>query len=90
MTNTTRFALGRVLATPGALATFDQPFLSACLQRHTEGDWGDLEAEDRESNEEGLHAEERLFSVYKQGDRALWIVTEADRAATTLLLPSEY
>lgn len=80
--------------TPGALDTFEMDYLMACLERHKAGDWGDLCAEDKAANEEDLKTGGRLFSNYKQGAGkgapALYIITEADRSVTTLLLPDEY
>lgn len=100
--NTTRFALGHPYATPGALAAFERyqtnPLL--LLGRHLAGDWGDVGAEDAQSNEEALQTGGRLFSVYSLSppprmDETLepikvWVITEADRSVTTLLLPEEY
>jgi|SRR5579864_3164356 len=88
-----RFALGRVLATPGALVVLEkadqQP--QEFLDRHAKGDWGEVDSHDAKENEINLHSGLRLLSSYTTcaGDR-LWIITEADRPATTLLLPEEY
>jgi len=61
------------------------------LQRHLNGDWGDLCDEDRRSNDAALKNGDRLFSSYRiTPDLKLWIITEWDRSITTLLLPSEY
>jgi len=87
------FELGQIVATPGALAAIkkagQQP--GEFLTRHINRDWGDLDAEDRKENEYSLEHGFRLLSAYKTnaGDR-LWIITEADRSVTTLLLPEEY
>ena len=87
------FELGQIVATPGALAALkkagQQP--GEFLTRHINRDWGDLDEEDRKENEYGLEHGFRLLSAYKTnaGDR-LWIITEADRSVTTLLLPEEY
>jgi hypothetical protein len=88
-----RFPLGHVVATPGALAALaeagEDP--ATFLDRHTAGDWGDLCEEDRQANETALQTGARLFSAYQTAqDVKLWIITEADRRATCLLLPSEY
>lgn len=88
-----RFALGRILATPGAIEALDeagQEWL-VFLQRHVVGDWGDLHPHDCQENEAALARGGRLFSAYNltTGQR-LWIITEYDRSATTLLLPREY
>jgi hypothetical protein len=87
------FELGQIVATPGALAALkkagQQP--GEFLTRHINRDWGDLDEEDRKENEYSLELGFRLLSAYKTnaGDR-LWIITEADRSVTTLLLPEEY
>jgi len=87
------FELGQIVATPGALAAIkkagQQP--GEFLTRHVNRDWGDLDEEDRKENESSLEHGFRLLSAYKTnaGDR-LWIITEADRSVTTLLLPEEY
>jgi len=66
-------------------------FVRQSLGRHLSGgDWGDVSKEDRAENEFSLNKRLRLFSVYKNGERDIWIITEADRAATTVLFPSEY
>jgi hypothetical protein len=90
-----KFKLGQIVATPGAIEKFDPDFITKCLERHANGDWGDLCEEDREQNEIDLKHGGRLMSVYnKNGEirysESLWIVTEHDRSATTILLPSEY
>ena len=85
--------LGRVLATPRALRAL--ALAGACgvdfLTRHASGDWGDVDAHDWAANDRALLADERLLSAYSlpTGER-LWIITEADRSASTLLLPDEY
>jgi hypothetical protein len=85
--------LGRVLATPGALRTLAGAKADGAvyLARHAAGDWGDVDAEDRAANDHALAAGERLLSAYRlpNGER-LWIITEADRSASTLLRPDEY
>ncbi len=87
------FPLGQVVITPGARAAFaaagEQPL--PYLQRHVAGDWGDVCAEDRQENELSVEKGFRILSAYKLGDGTkIWLITEADRSATTLLLPSEY
>ncbi len=88
-----RFRLGCLLATPAALATLkaaDVPAVSLVL-RHMRGDWGELCQEDRQQNEMALHAGMRVLSNYvlSTGKR-VWVITEADRSATTVLLPDDY
>ena len=88
-----RFPLGQIVATPGALSALteagDSP--TSFLRRHVVGDWGELDEDDRRENERSVSAGCRLLSAYTTsiGIR-LWIITEADRSATTLLLPEEY
>jgi hypothetical protein len=61
------------------------------LQRHESGDWGDLSDEDATQNDAALcRGGGRLFSAYGTGDRKFWIITEADRSVTTVLLPGDY
>jgi hypothetical protein len=87
------FTLGKLVATPGAIGLLKQHGLSPFEYgtRHWQGDWGDLETEDVEANQAALKHGTRLFSSYRIGDGdTLWIITEADRSSTTLLLPSEY
>ncbi len=84
--------LGWVLATPRALEVLGKggghPF--DYLARHTAGDWGDLCAFDRRQNAVALRDGHRVFSSYETPEGRLWIITEADRSATTILLPEEY
>jgi hypothetical protein len=85
-------SLGRVLATPGALKLLteegEHPF--DYLARHASGDWGDLCAFDRRQNEIALRDGYRVFSSYETTAGRVWIITEADRSVTTILLPEEY
>lgn len=88
-----RFSLGKIYATPGALAALEEAeeTVPQLLHRHVIGDWGDLVEEDKLENEFGLQHRLRIFSAYKLStDTKLWVITEADRSVTTLLLPSEY
>lgn len=88
-----RFLLGQLVATPMALSTLVSLRVSpwALLNRHVQGDWGDLGDRDRRENERALTEGARLLSSYSlAGDTRIWIITEADRSATTLLLPEEY
>ena len=88
-----RFALGQTVITPGAAEALQLAEQTATefLRRHVTGDWGDLSDDDVEENEFSLEQGLRLLSRYQtiKGQR-LWIITEADRSATTILLPSEY
>ncbi len=88
-----RFSLGQVVATPGALEVLQQAERDPAefIARHITGDWGDLEDEDKQENELSVEQGFRILSAYKLDDNTkIWIITEADRSATTLLLPSEY
>lgn len=85
------FLLGAVGATPGALAELSAEVRLAALARHASGDWGDAGAEDWAENELALKEGFRLFSAYHAPDGVkFWVITEADRSSTTILLPSEY
>jgi len=87
------FPAGQIVATPGALALFEQANQSPLefLSRHLRGDWGDLCQDDKTENELSLKYGFRLMSSYTVTDtERLWIITEADRSVTTLLLPAEY
>ena len=88
-----KFSLGQVLLTPGATeALFTaQQVPPEFLLRHVHGDWGDLCAEDRQENARSLRVGSRLLSAYQtRREEKLWVITEWDRSATTLLLPQEY
>lgn len=67
-------------------------FIKESLQRHITGDWGDLEEDDKALNDLSLDEEEpgRIFSMYKQGREKIYIITEWDRSATTVLFPENY
>jgi len=70
------------------VATHDQ--IDQILRRHLSGDWGAVDREDAAANEWALKHDERLMSVYDVNGEKLWVVTEADRSATTVLTPGEY
>jgi hypothetical protein len=88
-----RFELGRVVATPGALRALEKAEQApdVFLDRHVNGDWGEVPEEDKQENAFSVEHGFRILSVYttSAGDR-IWILTEADRSATTIMLPSEY
>ena len=85
------FALGRTVITRGALDALAQDDVLSGLSRHARGDWGDVCSEDREANDAALSCGARLLSAYRTPDGTkFWIITEADRSATTVLLPEEY
>lgn len=87
-----RFALGQLLATPAALNCLEQADVSLfdLVARHVTGDWGDLCPEDVQANEAAVRYGNRLLSVYQVGDQTCYVITEATREATTVLLRSEY
>lgn len=87
------FPLGQVVATPGALAALQKAGQGPhdFLSQHMCGEWGDLSDEDRRENETSLEHGFRLLSSYRTAaGEKVWVITEADRSATTLLLPEEY
>ncbi len=87
-----RLPLGRVVATQGALRMMaeagEEPL--SFLARHAAGDWGELCSRDRRENELSLEHGWRVLSSYTLGGERIWVITEADRSATTILLPEEY
>lgn len=94
-----KFELGQVVATPGAIELIEAQatdkeqqgaLMVRLLRRHVSGDWGDLDAEDVASNNDAVESGYRILSSYRIGDGKIWIITEADRSATTLLLPEDY
>jgi hypothetical protein len=87
------FPLGRLVATPGAielLRSVGEDLLPALLERHRSGDWGNVPEEDARENEFSVRHGFRVLSSYRVTEERIWVITESDRSATTLLLPSEY
>jgi len=89
---TAKFDLGRLVGTPGALEALQDlgihPF--TLLERHSAGDWGDMSQPDKEANDQALVEGSRIFSSYKLKSETFWVITEADRSSTCILLPHEY
>jgi len=91
-----KFPTGRLVTTAGVMdrASSDEAFakfVRKSLERHSQGDWGDLSAEDKKENDYALGKYLRLFSAYEHdGLPKIWIITEADRSVTTVLFPDEY
>ena len=91
-----KFPTGRLIMTAGVaeLGAANESFakfVRKSLQRHSDGDWGDLSAEDVVENEYALGKQLRLLSAYEHnGLPKIWIITEADRSVTTVLFPDEY
>ena len=88
----TLFKLGSIVATPGALQLCEQHKIDplSLIDRHAAGDWGDLCAEDVQSNADAVATVGRVLSSYVIQGEKLYVITEWDRSATTLLLASEY
>ena len=87
------FPLGQVLSTPGALEAFAEAeqYPLELLARHVTGDWGEVPDEDKEENDFSVKNKLRILSAYVLPTGVkVWVITEADRSATTFLLPSEY
>ena len=86
-----RFPLGRTVITANALEELDREDVCRSLGRHHQGDWGNLAPEDVDENELSLKEGFRLLSAYEdRHGRKFWIITEADRSVTTVLLPEDY
>ena len=86
-----KFRLGRIVATPNALRHLSNEDVLMGIQRHQAGDWGDVGEHDRQENELSLKQGFRLLSVYHAASGIkFWIITEADRSVTTVLLPEDY
>jgi hypothetical protein len=90
-----KFSLGRIVWTKNinSLVAIDasfSKFVLRSLRSHANSDWGDLSDEDKKENDFSLNKQLRLFSSYSQNEYKIWIITEADRSATTVLFPSEY
>ena len=88
-----KFPLGQTVATPGALEALEASGQTPdfFLDKHVQGDWGTVDDEDKRANDQALIDGERIVSAYKTllGEK-IWVITEADRSSTTILLPEEY
>lgn len=89
--SSTHFRIGQLLMTPGVMDQISHDEILSAVQRHANCDWGNLCKEDKKQNDLALKNGGRLFSAYRtsQGIK-FWVITEADRSATTVLLPEEY
>jgi hypothetical protein len=86
-----KFPVGQIVATPNALTNILNEEILRALSRHVQGDWGTLDAHDWNANEQALHHGGRLLSAYHSSQNVrFWIITEADRTVTTVLLPEDY
>ena len=100
VTNTV-FSTGQLVTTRGVYDLAGEnpefaDFIHKSLNRHVSGDWGDVDKEDKQANDQALKQDTRLLSAYnddrfpKNGVATIWIITEADRSVTTILFPDEY
>lgn len=88
---TVSFPLGRLLITPAAQAVLTQDDLLTALNRHSRGDWGTVGEDDRKENDLSVKQGFRILSAYKTDKgETFWIITEAGRESTCVLLPSDY
>ena len=86
-----KFPLGQIVITPNALGKLASDEILNALDRHVQGDWGDLDKDDKAENDIALEKGFRLLSAYTGNDGIkFWIITEASRAVTTVLLPEDY
>lgn len=89
--NQARFPLGQLFATSNAVSQVPNPEMIQALSRHHKGDWGDVGRDDWRANNDALNDGTRLLSAYKTNAGVkFWIITEADRSSTTVLLPEDY
>lgn len=85
------FRLGQLVSTPNALAQLQHSDILTALQRHQAGDWGDVDKHDADANNRALEEGSRLLSAYRTSAGVkFWIITEADRSVTTVLMPEDY
>jgi hypothetical protein len=85
------FCSGSIYCTPGAVTHVRPEVMKSSLGRHFAGDWGDVDAHDWLENDLAVERGGRILSAFHtETDRKFWIITEADRSATTILLPNEY
>lgn len=90
MADKTLFSPGLIVATRGAINRRGHQDFSDLLDRHLSGDWGDLDDEDKAANDEAVRRGFRILSAYNTPEGKYWVITEADRSTTTILLPEEY
>lgn len=90
-----KFETGKIYMTAGISESIEksQPFadfVARSLKRYVLGDWGELDKDDADLNDEAVKTGGRILAAYKQGDAKIWIITEYDRSCTTILYPEEY
>lgn len=85
------FPLGQTVITPNAQATIHADDIQVAVARHAIGDWGECFPSDARDNDEALEKGWQIHSVYRDREgQSFWIITEADRSVTTILLPEDY
>ena len=85
------FPLGQLLITPNAAKQVEEREVQAAIRRHAGGDWGEVGTEDWQENDHSMKNGYRILSAYvAQNQTKFWIITEADRSCTTVLLPEDY
>jgi hypothetical protein len=89
-TLSTKFPLGQVVITANAQSRLDSHAVHEALSRHAACDWGDVPPDDAAENDAALTQRGGFMSAYGTGDERFWIITEADRSVTTVLLPEDY
>ena len=88
---TAKFRLGHIASTPNALSQLSEKDILMGIRRHQAGDWVDLPAGNKAANDRALVEQTRLWSVYRSSAGVkFWIITEADRRVTTVLMPEDY
>lgn len=85
-----KFPLGRVVMTPGVAALASEEELQQFVRRHHAGDWGVVDKEDRDDNDDAVGQGGPVHSAYECKGTKIWVITEGDRSVTTVLLPDEY
>ncbi len=95
VTEQQKFELGNVVVTNGIYALMQaEPLFALKVQQKLDaykmGDWGDLDEQDKESNDRALMTHQRIMASYTIAKKKVWYITEHDRSTTTILLPMEY
>ncbi len=86
-----KFRLGRIVMSHNAMNSLNEHDIFTAIQRHQSGDWGDVDQDDRAANDRALIEGTRLLSLYQTSSGVtFWLLTEADRSFTTVLLPEDY
>lgn len=90
-TKSVYISIGKLLITADAHSLLDEQSITDCLRRHIKGDWGDLEPQDKKTNDLAVETGESIVSAYHDTrGKKFYIVTDADRSMTTVLLPEDY